>query len=126
MLWGNRAGLEALRRGGDPARLTRWTLLMTAVGGLVLGPMMQWFAFGKAWTGIPFGWDLTDNKTLFAVLGWFLAWLALQQAGRRGAASRGRWWVLGAAVLTLVVFSIPHSVLGSELDYSTGKVIITK
>lgn len=29
-----------------------------------------------------------------------------------------KFWVIGAAVLMLIVFLIPHSVLGSELDYS--------
>jgi hypothetical protein len=123
MLWANRAGLEALRRGADPTRLTRWALILLAVGGFIFGPAMQWFAFGKAWTGIPFGWDLTDNKTLFAVLGWVAAWLLVRRAGQRGDASRARLWVVAAALLTLVIFSIPHSVRGSELDYSTGRVV---
>lgn len=126
MLWANRAGLEALKRGADPTRLTRWALILLAVGGFIFGPVMQWFAFGKAWTGIPFGWDLTDNKTLFAVLGWVIAWLLVRRSGRSGDASRARVWVVLAALLTLLVFSIPHSVRGSELDYSTGKVITTK
>ena len=29
-------------------------------------PVVQLYAFGDLWTGIPFGWDLTDNKTLIA------------------------------------------------------------
>jgi hypothetical protein len=35
---------------------------------------------------------------------------------RRGKPARG--WVLAASILLLVVFLIPHSLLGSELDYS--------
>ena len=60
----------------------------------------------------PFGIDLTDNKTLFALIGWIIALIA----GRGGKPARG--WILGAAALTLIVFLIPHSVLGSELDYT--------
>lgn len=126
MLWANRAGLEALRRTGEIVRLTRWSLLLLGVGGLVLGPIMQWKAFGDAWTGIPFGWDLTDNKTLIAVLAWVAAWLAVRRAGQRGDAWRARGWVIGAALVTLIVFSIPHSVLGTELDYETGQRIIAR
>ena len=37
-------------------------------------------------------------------------------AGRKGKPARG--WVLAAAILLLIVFLIPHSLLGSELDYS--------
>jgi hypothetical protein len=126
MLWSNRAGLEALRRGADPTRLARGALDLLVVGGFVFGPLMQWFAFGKLWTGIPFGWDLTDNKTLFAVLGWLIAWLIVRRARKRGDASPARVWVVAAALLTLVVFSIPHSVAGTELDYATGKVFTGK
>jgi hypothetical protein len=126
MLWSNRAGLEALRRGADPTRLARGALDLLVAGGFVFGPLMQRFAFGKWWTGIPFGWDLTDNKTLFAVVGWLIAWYLARQARKRGDGSRVRVWVVAAAVLTLVVFSIPHSVRGTELDYTTGRVVTTK
>jgi hypothetical protein len=126
MLWSNRAGLEALRRGADPTRLARGALDLLLVGGFVFGPLMQKFAFGKWWTGIPFGWDLTDNKTLFAIVGWVIAWALVHRARKRGDASRARVWVVAAALLTLVIFSIPHSVAGTELDYATGKVITGK
>ncbi|MCK7537691.1 MAG: hypothetical protein MZV63_45435 [Marinilabiliales bacterium] len=44
-----------------------------ACRGMILGPVVQKYAFGDLWTGIPFGWDLTDNKTLIAVFAWILA-----------------------------------------------------
>jgi hypothetical protein len=40
---------------------------------MILGPVVQYYAFGEFWTGVPFGWDLTDNKTLVAVIFWALA-----------------------------------------------------
>ena len=126
MLWSNRAGLEALRRGADPTRLARGALDLLVAGGFIFGPLMQRFAFGKWWTGIPFGWDLTDNKTLFAVIGWVIAWLLVRSARKRGDASLARFWVVAAALVTLVVFSIPHSVAGTELDYATGKITTTR
>jgi hypothetical protein len=79
---------------------------------MILGPLVQKYAFGALWTGFPFGYDLTDNKTLIAFLGWIAAWIA----GRKGKPARG--WVLGASILLLVVYLIPHSLFGSELDYS--------
>ncbi len=112
MLWSNRAGIEALRPAGSLRGLTIWSFVLMILGGLVFGPIVQWYAFGAAWTGFPVGHDLTDNKTLIA----FLAWLAALIAVLRSAAG-ARYWVLGAALVTLVIFSIPHSVLGSELDY---------
>ncbi len=98
-------------------RLTRhlpWLLAFLVPGGLVLGPIVQKYAFDAFWTGWPFGEDLTDNKTLATVVGWALAWLV----GRRSP----RWErtaVIAAAALMLAVYLIPHSVRGSQLDWST-------
>jgi hypothetical protein len=112
MLLSTRAGLEALA--GRPAlrRYTLWTAGFLLVGGLMLGPIVQKYAFDAFWTGWPFGHDLTDNKTAVAFLAWVAAWVAL------GRAKNPRRWMVGAALVTLAVFLIPHSVLGSELDYS--------
>jgi hypothetical protein len=112
MLFSARAGLEAIRPKSNPRKLALWTTGLLFVGGFILGPLVQKFAFGALWTGFPFGYDLTDNKTLIAFIGWIIAIFA----GRKGRPARG--WVLAAAILLLIVFLIPHSVLGSELDYS--------
>jgi hypothetical protein len=112
MLVSTRAGLEALA--GRPAlgRYTLWTMAFLLVGGLILGPVVQKYAFGAFWTGWPFGHDLTDNKTAVAFLAWAAAWAAL------GRSKHPRRWMVAAAIVTFAVFLIPHSVLGSELDYS--------
>jgi hypothetical protein len=112
MLFSTRAGLEALRKKGNPRKLVLWTVGLLFVGGMILGPVVQKYAFGALWTGFPFGHDLTDNKTLIAFIGWIAALIA----GRKGKPARG--WVLGASILLLIVYLIPHSVLGSQLDYS--------
>jgi hypothetical protein len=85
---------------------------MLIVGGLILGPVVQKFAFGQFWTGWPFGHDLTDSKTAVAMLFWIIAlWRDIKTG-------KGRGWYMAAAVMQLIVYSIPHSVLGSELDYT--------
>jgi hypothetical protein len=76
---------------------------------------MQKYAFGEFWTGIPFGFDLTDNKTLFAFLFWIWAYIATRKKASPIP-------VLVACIMTLVIFSIPHSFMGSELDYATNQV----
>jgi hypothetical protein len=68
-----RTGLEALRRDGRWQKLVLWTLTVTFFGGLIIGPLVQKYAFGAYWTGFPLGGDLTDSKTLFAVLVWLAA-----------------------------------------------------
>ncbi len=111
MLFSMRAGLEIFAATPRYGRLIAWTIGILSVGGLLLGPIVQKYAFDAYWTGWPFGHDLTDNKTLFAVLAWVVAASALRKAKNPAA------WVLGAAITVVIVFLIPHSVLGSELDY---------
>jgi len=112
MLFSTRTGIEALRKEGNTRKLTLWTAGLMFAGGMILGPLVQKFAFGEWWTGFPFGFDLTDNKTLIAMIVWAIAVIA----GRKGKQAKG--WVLAASIVTLVIFLIPHSLLGSELDYS--------
>ena len=65
---------------------------------------------------IPLGWDLTDNKTLIAVIFWIWAVIANRKKDRPVL-------TILAAFMLLLVYSIPHSMFGSELDYSSGEVI---
>ncbi len=111
MILSTRAGLEALTREGRLRGLVLAALGCFVLGGLVLGPVVQKAAFGSFWTGVPFGYDLTDNKTLVTVLVW--GWAAWRQRGGRSS----RATIVTAAVLTLVVFAIPHSAWGSELRW---------
>ncbi len=115
MLLATTAGLYAIFKIDRYRRLTVWTFIILLIGGFIFGPWVQLHAFGEWWTGIPFGWDLTDNKTLFAFIFWLAALLGNRKKGRP-------WLVILAAVMTLVIFSIPHSLFGSELDYSTGVI----
>ncbi|MBZ5589004.1 MAG: hypothetical protein LAO05_10620 [Acidobacteriia bacterium] len=115
LLFASRAGIEALASDGTPRRCARAALASFVVGGFMLGPAVQKFAFGEWWAGAPYGWDLTDNKTLLAVLAWILAVWALR-GGRRA-----RGTVLAAAIVTLGVFAIPHSAWGSQIDWAKIK-----
>jgi hypothetical protein len=112
MLISTRAGLEALAGG---RRISFYAILAAALiflGGLVFGPMVQKYAFGSYWTGFPVGYDLTDNKTLISMIMWVIALVAVARK------SKPRIWVSAASLVTLVIFMIPHSLQGSELDYT--------
>jgi uncharacterized membrane protein YjjB (DUF3815 family) len=117
MLFSTRAGLEALRNGNRTYLYSLLTLIFLVPGGLILGPFVQNYAFGDYWTGWPmkgifnFG-DMTDNKTLVAGLGWIIAVIML----RKNHNARG--WAIAAAIILLAVYMVPHSVLGSEIDYT--------
>lgn len=103
MLFSTRAGIEALDAKGNPRKLALWTLGLLVLGGIILGSIVQKLSFGQFWTGVPFGYDLTDNKTLIALIGWIVAVVA----GRGGR--KARCWVFAASVLLLAVYLIPHS-----------------
>jgi hypothetical protein len=84
------------------------------LGGFVLGPIVQWYAFGVWWAGVPYGYDWTDNKVLVELVFWLVALY------KNHGTQRSRLWVYVAGVVTLIVYFIPHSVFGSEYDYTTG------
>lgn len=116
MLFSNATGIYVLFRINSYKFLAFVTFTVLAVGGLVFGPIVQKYAFNEWWTGVPYGWDLTDNKTLIAILAWLLALFMIRK-------KRAAWWVIMASLVTIVIFSIPHSLYGSELNQETGKII---
>ncbi len=116
MLLSTLTGLMALGRDKAYRKYGIATWILLFAGGMILGPMVQFNAFGEYWTGIPFGWDLTDNKTLIAVVFWTLAVIMNLRRERRG-------YTILAAIILLLIYSIPHSMFGSELDYSSGEVV---
>jgi hypothetical protein len=115
MLFSTLAGLMSAIKYPLYKKYALWTLILLIAGGMILGPLVQYYAFGDLWTGIPFGWDLTDNKTLIALIFWILAVVMNRKQDKPV-------FTVLAAVVLLLVYSIPHSLFGSELDYSTGQV----
>jgi hypothetical protein len=112
LLFSSRTAIEALIKGTKTYKYSLLTLLFLIPGGLILGPIVQKFAFGAYWTGWPFGHDLTDNKTIIMVIVWALAALKLRKD------PQNRVWPVAAALIVLVVYLIPHSAFGSEIDYT--------
>ncbi|MDA8018491.1 MAG: hypothetical protein MPN21_13700 [Thermoanaerobaculia bacterium] len=117
VLVGMRTGLAALFAPRGMRGLAWTTLVGMTVGGMVLGPFVQKYAFGKYWTGFPWGFDLTDNKMLIMWIAWVLACstIGLKASGKETV---GRAVVIAATLVMMVVYLIPHSMRGSELDYA--------
>jgi hypothetical protein len=120
VLLGLRCGLAALWQPDRIRRLTFITLGLLTVGGMVLGPIVQKYAFGAYWTGWPFGMDLTDNKTLFMWGAWIVAFVAV--LAWRERPTLVRWTVGLATVVMIFVYLVPHSMRGSQLNYQAGAV----
>ena len=99
-------------------KYSRWLKITVGtlfIGGFILGPLVQHVAFGPWWTGFPLGTDLTDNKTLLSFLFFVAALVTLKWKYNK--------WVVGLAILFMIaIFSIPHSVFGSEYDYTTQQI----
>jgi hypothetical protein len=117
VLFGLRAGLSALF---EPSSMRTYAFVALAgitLGGMIIGPIVQKFAFGEYWTGFPFGGDLTDNKTLIMWVVWLIAASVIgAKPKKKEVVSRAV--VLVATLVMTVVYLIPHSMRGSELDYS--------
>ncbi len=116
MFFGNLAGVMAIFRHRKFRFYGLLTLVLLGIGGMVFGPWVQYHAFGEAWAGIPFAWDLTDNKTLLSFVFWILAVIMNRKKERPG-------YVILASLVMLAVYSIPHSLFGSQLDPATGEII---
>ncbi len=112
MLFSTITGLETIIKGKHILLFTWITIITLFIGGLVLGPIVQKYSFGVYWDGWPFGHDLTDNKSLVAFIFWIIA-LIVQYKNRDK-----KLWTIVASIIMLIVFLIPHSVLGSEIDYT--------
>jgi len=116
MWFSNLTAILAIAKHNKQKLYSILTLVALIIGGMIFGPIVQKYAFDAFWTGVPFGWDLTDNKTLIAVLAWIVA-----VAGNLKKERRSLYIIAG--IITFAVFIIPHSFMGSEFDYQKGDVI---
>lgn len=104
LLLSTRAALEAFRPEPQLRFLTLRTIGALVFGGFLLGCIVSGYAFGQPWGGFPISNDPTDNKTLIALVAWVIA--AVPVFRNRNP----RPWVVAAALVTIAVFVIPHSV----------------
>ncbi len=115
MLLSNVAGLFAIGRIKSFRIYTFIAFILLLTGGMILGPVVQKYAFGEYWTGIPHGWDLTDNKTLIAFVAWTVAVIGNIKKPRPTL-------TIIASIVLLLIYLIPHSMFGSELDRESGEI----
>ncbi len=91
--------------------------LSAFVGGYLIGFAMNHYAFGTIWEGVPFGTDATDNKTQLLFV--YLLFITIAGFGSLTNGKLGRdvfsqktlgWLGVGAFILMLVIYLIPHSI----------------
>ncbi len=93
-----------------------WGTLCFAISAFPLGIWIEYEKYGTYWTGFPLGTDITDNKSLFNFLYWFIILILMKGTilkkdhdknliGKKTFA----WLTLLGAIITMVVrFAIPH------------------
>ncbi|MCX6169018.1 MAG: hypothetical protein NTX65_06755 [Ignavibacteriales bacterium] len=103
MMLSTRTGLELFNKEPRYEKLGLWTVIVLFIGGFALGFAMNGLAFGDIWGGWPFGHDVTDNKTQIAFIIWLFAFYMIKKNKKPG------WWAMLAALVMIVIYSIPHS-----------------
>ncbi len=121
MLFSNAAGFDAFTGSHHLKTFSRFAFGFLMLGGMILGPVVQKYAFDAYWTGWPFGTDWTDNKLAIGALAWGLVMWRTWKSDSTNKA--GRWEAVFAMIVIFVVYGIPHSIHGSTLDYETGEHI---
>ncbi len=106
LLFGTKAGLDALNLDNRSHLFARLSLLLFIMGGFVFGPLLKWFAYGRLWSGPPMGTDSTDIKVLALAVAWTLP-VVFRLIHRQA-----RPWILLASLLSILAFLMPHTTLG--------------
>jgi hypothetical protein len=102
--------IDYLKTGEDYAKIwhtTFWGTLAFFISGFPIGWVIEKQVLGNYWEGIPFGWDITDSKTLFIFLYWLII-ILLHRFGRLRERGFARAVIFGA-LFAIVMFMLPHS-----------------
>ncbi len=112
-------GLDILTKSAPVAPLSKtmvWVVLCTFIAGYPIGFMMNQFGYGGFWEGIPFGTNVTDNKSqllfvyMFIVLLGSIGSLTGGKTGKDAFSSKtiGKLAIFGFFLLVLTYLT-PHS-----------------
>lgn len=88
--------------------LILWGTITFFITGFPLGCTIAYQVYGVWWSGIPFGWDITDNKTLLILIYW-LAILIPYRLKKISPSTMAKLIIFGT-IFTLALFLIPHSI----------------
>ncbi len=77
------------------------------ITGFPIGWVIEKQVLGNYWEGIPFGWDITDSKTLIILLLW-LTFIIIKRTGKISDKGFARSVIINT-IVTIILFLIPHS-----------------
>jgi len=82
--------------------------LIFFITGFPIGWIIEKQVLGNYWEGIPFGWDITDSKTLIILVLW-LVFIILKWRGKISSRLYARWVII-STIITIGLFLLPHSI----------------
>jgi len=88
--------------------LILWGIITFFVTGFPIGWIIEYQVLGNFWEGIPFGWDITDNKTLLILIYWLAIFIPYRL--KKISPSTMSKLIIFGTIFTLVLFIIPHSI----------------
>ncbi len=97
-------------------KLTRWATIVLFIGSFPIGIWLEYQVYATYWTGIPFGTDKTDTKTLLIFIYWVVLLLLLKGSAFRSdpkqdvvGPAAARWAAIIGVLFSLAMYLIPHS-----------------
>jgi len=109
-----------LKRGrgtlGESVKYCGITVALLFIGFIPFGWAMNYFAFGVLWEAIPFGRDVTDNKSQIMFLFWLVTLIMVKGTlwgkgeDKNLVSARGySTLVIISFVATMIILGVPHS-----------------
>ena len=78
------------------------------ITGFPIGCIIEKQVIGNYWEGIPFGWDITDSKTLIILVLWSV-FIFLKGKGIISDKAYASWVIINT-IITIGLFLLPHSI----------------
>ena len=117
LFYSNATGVYALAGIKAYKWMTYVTIIALVSVEFIIQPLMHKYALNRWWTGIPFNWDINENKILIALTVWVVVLFINRKKARPIV-------VILASIVSILIFFIPYSrVPGSEPDPFSIKFI---
>ncbi len=94
-------------RGDAIIRTVNLGIITFFITGFPIGWIIEKQVLGNYWEGIPFGWDITDSKTLIILIIWLI--LIIFRAKDKVSLNSYAKWVIVNTIITIALFLLPHS-----------------
>lgn len=94
-------------RGDSIIRSVNLGIITFFITGFPIGCIIEKQVLGNYWEGVPFGWDITDSKTLIILVIWLII-IWLNAKNKMGMRTYSKWVIINT-IITIILFLLPHS-----------------